>query len=221
MRHLDGSFGKGGFEGVALDNQGNITLAEDAGGVSAQRVIKGDVTSPKVAKQPNSFIYRFEPYNKADLSVGGRLFALQVIMNGTPLAFHAADPVGDTFSDNQVRHPRRSNAPSWPVSWVLLQTTPSPMANHAVRRQPPSPRSKLATPFKRPENLKFLPGSNFETFSSSARPAIRTRTPAINPHWRNRGSWGSIFRVNFPSGERDRHGLARIAVLGDADHASF
>lgn len=213
LRHLDGIFGKGGFEGVQLDDQGNITLAEDVGGTSVN-VIKGDTTSPKVARQPNSFIYRFEPYNKSDLSLGGRLFALQVAINGAPVVFHAADPVGDTFADNQVQ--LHTPGTSWPVGWVLLHDTVAdgvaPFDANALAK------SKLATPFKRPENLKFLPGSHFDTFFFC--PTGDTDAQAGNqPALARRGSWGSIFRVNFPSGSAT--GTISIAVLGDADHASF
>ena len=198
---------------MQLDDQGNVTLAEDVGGTSVN-VIKGDATSPKVARQPNSFIYRFEPYNKSDLSLGGRLFALQVSINGAPVVFHAADPVGDTFSDNQVQ--LHNPDASWPVRWVLLHDTvtdgSAPFNANALAK------TKLATPFKRPENLKFLPGSHFDTFFFC--PTGDTDADSGNQRaLAGRGSWGSIFRVRFPSGSAT--GTIHVAVLGDADHASF
>src|SRR5206468_1201862 len=94
---LDGIIGKGGYEGIHVDDQGTIFLVEDAGGVSVN-VDPNDPNSPKVAKQPNSFVYRFVPYNVSDLSQGGKLQALQVSINGNPLVFHADDPVGDVFA---------------------------------------------------------------------------------------------------------------------------
>ena len=77
---LDGIIGKGGYEGIT-STIGLIFLAEDAGGVSVN-VDPNDPNSPKVAKQPNSFIYRFVPYDPKDLSQGGKLQALQVSIDG-------------------------------------------------------------------------------------------------------------------------------------------
>ena len=98
---MDGIFGNGGFEGAKVDDQGSIFLVEDAGGVTVN-VDPNDPNSPRVAKQPNSFVYRFVPYNVSDLSQG-KLQALQVSIDGNPLVFHADDPVGDVFSIDQVR----------------------------------------------------------------------------------------------------------------------
>jgi hypothetical protein len=94
---LDGILGKGGYEGIHPDDRGNLLIIEDAGGTSVN-VNPADPTSPKTAKQPNSFVYRFVPYDRTDISAGGKLQALQVSVDGQPVIFHAADPVGDTFS---------------------------------------------------------------------------------------------------------------------------
>ena len=128
---LDGIFGKGGFEGIHVDNKGNIYIAEDAGGV-AVNVDPNDPNSPKVAKQPNSFLYRFLPYNVRDLSQGGKLQALQVSVNGQPVIFHADDPSGDVFSINQLL----LNTPgtSYPSQWVTVHDT-AVDGTDSVRRQ--------------------------------------------------------------------------------------
>ena len=74
-----------------------------------------------------------------------------------------------------------------------------------------------ATPFKRPENAQFLPGSNFLTFFFD--PTGDTDAGAGTPSLAARGSWGSIFRVDL---NEDRNsGKISIFVLGDAGHASF
>ena len=79
-------------------------MIEDAGGTSVN-VVPADPTSPKAARQPNSFVFRLIPYDKRDLSKGGKLQALQVSIDGQPVVFNAADPVGDVFSENQFLGP--------------------------------------------------------------------------------------------------------------------
>ena len=78
-------------------------------------------------------------------------------------------------------------------------------------------KAASATPFKRPENAKFLPGANFQTFFFS--PTGDTNADAGTVELASRGSWGSIFRVDL---NPDRNaGVLSIFVLGDADHSSF
>ncbi len=63
--------GRAGYEGVQIASDGSVWLVADTGGKG------GDKT--KNAKQPNSFVYRFVPADKADLAKGGKLQALQVL----------------------------------------------------------------------------------------------------------------------------------------------
>src|SRR5262249_53765162 len=120
VRTLDGILGKGGFEGIHLDNRGNLILIEDVGGATVN-VVRGNSSSPKTARQPNSFVYKFIPYNPLDLGQGGLLYALQVWIEGIPITFHSADPVGDTFSDAQLM--LHTAGTSWPATWVLVHDT--------------------------------------------------------------------------------------------------
>ena len=60
------AFGRGGFEGVQNDSAGNVWVVEDVGGT----------TVPTSARNPNSFVYRFLPYDKNDLTKGGKMQAL-------------------------------------------------------------------------------------------------------------------------------------------------
>jgi len=114
--------GKGGYEGIHPDNRGNILIIEieDVGGTSVN-VNPQNPQSPKAARQPNSFVYRFVPYDKTDLTKGGKLQALQVKIHGHPVTFHANDPVGDTFSQAQLKLHRPGS--SWPVRWVTVHDT--------------------------------------------------------------------------------------------------
>ena len=213
VKTLDGILGRGGYEGIHPDDLGNLLIIEDAGGTSVN-VDPNDATSPKVAKQPNSFVYRFVPKDPTNISAGGILQALRVTIGGTPLTFHALDPVGDTFSQAQLD--LHTPGTSYDVDWVKVHDTDvdgtaSFGANAAAKKVG-------ATPFKRPENAQFLPGSNFLTFFFD--PTGDTDTGSGNtPALAHRGSWGSIFRVDL---NPDRNtGKISILVLGDAAHASF
>jgi hypothetical protein len=130
-----------------------------------------------------------------------------------PLVFHSADPVGDVFSTAQLA--LHTPGTSYPVDWVTVHDTDvdgtaSFDANAAAK-------AAGATPFKRPENAQFLPGSNFLTFFFD--PTGDTDAGAGTPALAARGAWGSIFRVDLNS---DRlSGRISIFVLGDAQHASF
>jgi len=212
VKVLDGILGKAGYEGIHPDDQGDFLIIEDAGGPTVN-VNPNDPTSPKTAKQPNSFVYRFVPNDKTDLSKGGKLEALQVSIDGTPLEFHADDPGGDTFSLEQLR--LHTLGTSYPVQWVTIHDT----AVDGTDSFDANAKAKAAhaTPFKRPENAQFLPGS-YQTFffdPTGDTDATSGNTVALA----ERGAWGSIFRVDLTS---DREtGLISILVLGDADHASF
>lgn len=210
---LDGILGSAGYEGIHPDNRGNIFLLEDLGGTTVN-VDPGDPNSPKVARQPNSFVYRFLPYDKTNLSQGGKLQALQVWIDGQAVVFHADDPIGDTFAIAQLE--LHTPGTSYPVQWVTVHDTAvdgtDPFDANAAAK------AALATPFKRPENGQFLPGSNFLTFFFD--PTGDTNADSGNtPGLAARGAWGSIFRVDLTS---DRNsGIISIVVLGDADHSSF
>jgi len=205
--------GSGGYEGVHPDDRGNILLIEDIGGTSVN-VNPADATSPKAAKQPNSFVYRFVPYDKTDLTMGGKLQALQVSIDGQPVVFHASDAVGDVFSINQLK--LHTPGTSYPVRWVTIHDTAldgtDPFNANAAAK------AALATPFKRPENAQFLPGSGFRTFFFDPTGDTNSLSGSV-PDLAARGAWGSIFRVDL-NRSRDA-GWISIVVLGDAVHSSF
>jgi hypothetical protein len=76
LTHLDGSLGKGGYEGIRPDSKGNLYIVEDVGGSG---VVDQGVTTK--VKQPNSFVYRFKPTRRWSLS-RGKLQALQTAEDG-------------------------------------------------------------------------------------------------------------------------------------------
>ena len=199
LRTLYGSMGQGGYEGIHPDSKGNILIIEDVGGA-----LFG------FAKNPNSFVYRFMPNDPADLSQG-KLQALQVLIDGEPVTFH---PEGDTLSENQLK--LHTLGTTYPVRWITLHDTAvdgtEPFDANATAK------AAGATPFKRPENAQFQPGTNFGTFFF----VITGDTDANagnDPELAARGAWGGIFRVDIAPNQQV--GTIGIVVLGDADHSSF
>ncbi len=215
LRTLYGSLGRGGYEGIHPDDHGNIYIVEDVGGTSVN-VKPSDPSSPIAARNPNSFVYRFLPNDPTNLA-RGKLQALQVSMDGKPVVFVPVDtthPTGDVFSVNQ----RKLHTPgtSYPVKWVTVHDT----ATNGILEFDANAAAKAAgaTPFKRPENMQFKPGSGFQTFFFD--PTGDTSADSGNePALAARGAWGSIFRVDL---DPDRNtGTISIFVLGTRSHNSF
>src|SRR5689334_12572772 len=59
---VSGALGRGGYEGIQDDSDGNIWIAEDIGGANK--------AGGGTARQPNSFIYRYVPRRPGDLGHG-------------------------------------------------------------------------------------------------------------------------------------------------------
>jgi len=213
LHTLDGVMGVTGYEGIHPDDRGNLIMAEDIGG-TAVNVDPNNPDSPKVAKQPNSFVYRFLPNDPTSLSAGGKLQALQVLIDGQPVVFHADDPAGDVFSLNQLL--LHTPGTSYPIQWVTVHDTSvdgfDPFDENALAK------AAGATPFKRPENLQYLPRSGYQTFFFC--PTGDTNADAgAQEALRERGTWGSIFRVDL--GEDRDSGMISIFVLGTKEQNSF
>lgn len=214
-RTLYGSLGRGGYEGIHPDDEGNLILEEDVGGTSVN-VNPADPASPKSARLPNSFVYRFVPADPGDLTAG-KLQALQVTIDGVPLTFVAIDaahPFGDVFSNKQLK--LHTLGTSWPVRWVTVHDTA--VNGTAGFDANAAAKAAGATPFKRPENGVFLPGSSFRAFffdatgdtnfSSGSQAALAAR-----------GAWGALFRIDFDA--TGDAGTISIFALGDSAHSSF
>jgi hypothetical protein len=206
LRTLYGSVGRGGYEGIHPDDLGNVWIVEDVGGTTVQNN----------GRNPNSFLYRFVPVHSNDLT-HGKLQALQVSINGNPVVFVPVDgqhPNGDTRSQNQLL--LHTVGASWPVQWVTIHDTKvdgtSPFDSNALAN------AAGATPFKRPENGQFQPGSHFRTFFFTVT-GDTDATAGADPVLAARGAWGGIFRVDLNANRNN--GTISLVVLGDADHASF
>jgi len=205
VESLTGSLGNAAYEGVQNDPDGNLWLVEDAGG-------KTSTTYPH-SKQPNSFVFRFVPNHAHDLE-HGRLQALQVLSlrSGSPIAFHAdasaadaaSDDVGDLHTYGKVFKTR----------WVTVHDTgvdgTDAFDANALAK------SKLATPFKRPENGQFRPGSRFGEFYFAETGDTDARTEVGAPF----GGFGSILKLSQvrPS---SNEGTLTLFFLGDVAHTGL
>lgn len=70
-----------------------------------------------------------------------------------------------------------------------------------------------ATPFKRPENMAWLPGEEFRTFFFAATGDTDAPTGQV-PQLAARGAWGTIFRVDLGDDDHrgnDKNGKAQRA----------
>ena len=225
---LEAFIGFGGFEGIHPDDKGNIYLQEDIGGNRAPAgtlaTIDGSPNIPlRNARQPNSFVYRYVPNNPQRLEDGGKLQALQVIIDGQPVTFHAADVIGDIIAPAQ----RKLHTPgtSWPIKWVTIHE--SHAGDTAAFVATSAAKAAGATPFKRPENMAWLPGSDFRTFFFVPTGDTDAPTGQV-PQLAARGAWGSIFRVDLRDDDHDRRdkkadndGTISLFFLGDQEHNSF
>jgi hypothetical protein len=212
---LDGSMGRGGYEGINVDPQGNIYIVEDTGGSG----VTDNGTATKV-KQPNSFVYRFKPTNgnHGDLQ-HGKLQALQVTIDGAPLTFHdsAKDPAGarnDALGDGILK---LHSGASLDAKWVTLHDTE--IDGTASFDANALAKTAGATPLKRPENGKFVPETGFTSYVFNET-GDTDLTAGQYPGAADRGAYGAYFRLDMPQAGADT-GTIKNIVLGDQTHNSF
>lgn len=212
LQFLNGSLGRAGYEGVVVDKLGEIYLVEDTGGSG---VVDGGV-STKV-KQPNSFIYRFVP--ASDDLTQGKLQALQVSADGTPITFHdrAVDPVA--ARDDALGAPilKLHSGATLSAKWITIHDTATDGtasfdANAAAKKAG-------ATPLKRPENGKFVPETDFRSFVFNET-GDTDKEAGLYPGAAARGAWGAYLRLDMPKAGAQT-GTVKTIVLGDETHNSY
>jgi hypothetical protein len=203
---VSGALGRGGYEGIQDDSDGNVWIVEDIGGSS-----KPGTT----AKRPNSFVYRYVPAKPGDLQ-HGRLQALQVLNgSGDPITF--ASQAALNSPDQLALH---TYGNTFKTRWVTIHDT-------AIDGTAPFVAIDLAkaanaTPFKRPENGMFQPGSRFRKFFFDET----GDTNATSPENATAGGWGSIMELSqsdpsanagtltmFYGGNQGHTGLDNVAFL--------
>jgi len=165
-----------------------------------------DIGGPAVSggKRPNSYVYRFTPKDKTDLTRGGRLQALSVRRrDGSPITASQLAATREAGDITGLHTAGRSFATSWVTvhhGADLFDSTASAAAEEA-------------TPFKRPENGVFRPGTMFGEFYFTE--TGDTSTASTLP-----GAYGAVFRLSQESPSADRGRLSAV-VLGDKSHAGF
>ena len=147
VEDVSGALGRGGYEGIQNDNYGNIWIVEDIGGTNKPGT---------VSKRPNSFVYRYLPRHPGDLH-NGKLQVLQVIVGDHPATF---DSQAALFAPDQVAI--RTYGTSYKTRSITIHDT----AADGTTPFNANPLAKAAggTPFKRPENGVFRPGTHFREF---------------------------------------------------------
>ena len=200
VEDISGALGRGGYEAVQNDSAGNIIIVEDIGGAN-----KPGTT----AKIPNSFVYRYVPQSPGDLH-NGKLQALQVFNSaGQPITLESQTPLN---SPDQIALHTYGN--TFDTQWVTVHDT-------AVDGTAPfnanlAAKTVHATPFKRPENSQFRPGSRFrelyfdETGDTNA-------TSAENP---TAGGWGSVMKYTQSSPTAPT-GRLTMFYKSDQAHSGF
>jgi hypothetical protein len=187
------AIGSGGYEGIQNDKDGNLWIVEDIGGAAASG-----------GKVPNSYVYRFVPADRSDLTAGGTLQALQVLRaDGAPVtaAQLQANPSDRFISD------LHTFGTSFRTTWVTLHSGAGSYDATAAAS------AAGATPLKRPENGVFRPGSDFREFYFTE--TGDTTTGSSLP-----GAYGGVFRLSQSSPSASS-GRLSIAAVGDRAHTGF
>ena len=205
---LDGVIGHAGWEGIQADAAGNLWLVADQGGTTS--------TLYPAARQPNSFVYRFVPRNRSDLSLGGRLQALQVIkLDGSgPIVFHAGQADADVVSGDV--HDLHTYGNRFRTNWVTVHDTARD--GFAAFDANAAAKTAGATPFKRPENGVFRPSNNnrFGEFFFTETGDTNDNS-AVGADY---GKYGGVFRL-AQGGPNANTGVLSLFYLGDREHSGF
>lgn len=204
---LTAAFGHAAYEGIQNDAAGNLWLVEDTTGAP------GAVNTH--AKQPNSFVYRFVPKSPRDLSKGGKLQVLQVTSlasPGQPIVFHSGQADADILSQD-VRD-LHTYGNSFKAKLVTIHDT----ATDGTASFDANALAKAAggTPFKRPENGVFRPGTLFTQFFFSETGDTNAQTEAGAEF----GGFGGVFKLALSRPNADTGTLSPFFV-GDLEHTGF
>jgi hypothetical protein len=202
---ISGALGRGGYEGIQNDSDGNLWIIEDSGGSNG--------TANSHARQPNSFVYRFVPVDPADLTQG-KLQVLQVISErtGQPITFHSGQADADIKSPDTLD--LHTYGHSLETRWVTIHDTATdgtaPFGANALAK------SAGGTPLKRPENGQFQPGSGFKSFVFDETGDTNALTEAGSDY----GGFGTVQQLHQSSPSADG-GHIRVVYQGDVAHAGF
>jgi len=207
VEDVSGALGRGGYEGVQNDSAGNLWIVEDIGGAS-----KPSTT----ARIPNSFVYRYVPRKPGELK-SGKLQVLEVLNDANqPVTVESQTPLS---SPDQVA--LHTYGKSFEARWVTIHDT-------AVDGSTPFNANTLAkqahgTPFKRPENGVFRPGSKFRDFYFDETGDTNATSPENGDPVTGvggLGGWTSLFKLEQSSPSAN-NGTLTLFYKGNEAHAGF
>jgi hypothetical protein len=206
VQDVSGALGRGGFEGIQDDSDGNIWIVEDIGGAfKPQGCASPSCTTAKI---PHSYVYRYVPKTPGDLA-NGKLQVLQVFNSANQLITEASQT--PLMSPDQVALHTYGNV--FDTKWKTIHDT-------AVDGTAPFNANSLSfgvgTPFKRPENGQFQPGSKFKTFIFDET----GDTDATSPENDCCGGWTGIFKLTQDKPSANG-GKLTLFYKGDQAHAGF
>ena len=205
VEDISGVTGRGGYEGIQADSAGQLWIVEDVGGRTG--------TANPQARQPNSFIYRLIPYNKQDLNDGGKLQVLAVRSKA-----HAGDivfnnAVADVDILSQDVKDLHTYGLKFETRWITIHDTATdgfvPFDANALAKG-------KGTPFKRPENGMFRPGTQFGEFFLSETGDTNALTQAGSAF----GGFGALFTLSQRR-PTDDHGTLSLFFLGNVTHTGL
>lgn len=202
VEDISGAVGRGGYEGVQNDSDGNLWIVEDIG---------GSAPAPNThSKLPNSFVYRFVPKHKDSLKEG-KLQVLQAtsLRTLTPIVFQSGSAKTDDILD------LHTYGKTFATAWVTIHDTDvdgtAPFNANALAKT-----KGVGTPFKRPENGQFRPGSKFREFYFDETGDTSSLTEVGAAY----GGFGSIMKLSQKSPSADT-GTLTLFYLGDLYHTGL
>jgi hypothetical protein len=187
------ALGSAGFEGIQNDSDGNVWVVEDTGGAANSG-----------GKVPNSYVFRFLPVDKTDLTAGGEMQALQVLRhNGQPIT--AAELQADPSA--KIIKQLHKYGRTFSTRWVTVANGTTVFDANAIAA------AAGATPFKRPENGVFRPGTSFKQF-------FFTETGDTSALSTLPGAYGAVFKLTL-EGQDGSTGKLTPAFVGDESHTGL
>jgi len=169
------------------------------------------------ARRPNSFIYRLIPSNKRDLKLGGvlQVLAVKSKAHAGNIVFDPAQSADDAIGSQDMAD-LHTYGNVFQTSWITIHDTATdgftPFDANALAK------AKGGTPFKRPENGVFRPGTNFGEFffTETGDTDSRAATEAGADH----GAFGGLFKISQRS-PSDNSGSLTLFYRGDLAHTGL
>ena len=206
VEDVSGALGRGGYEGIQNDSRGNLWIVEDIGGPNKQGT---------TARQPNSYVYRYVPNEPGDLH-NGKLQVLQVMNAGHPVTFESQATL---LAPDQVA--LRTYGQSFDTRWVTIHDTD--VQGSAPFNANVAAKAAQGTPFKRPENGVFRPGTGFREFYFDETGDTNATSPENGDPETGAGGaggWTSLFKVVQRDPSADQ-GTLSLFYRGNKAHAGF